>query len=260
MKLRYSLLGLAIALLATTSCVSKKKFTALEEEKASLANSLANLEKKVDMLESDKNALAAEKDDLTKKVGMVENQLKSTQDKVAAVNKSVEDKQAQINMLRDEITSAFSDVEKAVSESGQRITELEDMLYLDLEDPINFATGSARLNAEDNKTLEDMAALLKKSPNLNLIIEGHADDRPINTARYQDNWDLSVARSVSIVRKLIDLGVNPKQLTAAGKGEFHPKVTDDPTSTATRAANRRTEIIVVPHIGKLYQIHKEKGT
>lgn len=260
MRLRYLLLGLAMVLLVLPSCVSKKKFTALEEEKASLANSLSNLEKKVEMLESDKNALAAEKDELSKKVGMVESQLQSTEEKVAAVNKSVEDKQAQINMLRDEITSAFSDVEKAVSESGQRITELEDMLYLDLENPINFATGSARLNSEDNQTLEEMAEMLKKSPNLSLIIEGHTDDRPINTAKYQDNWDLSVARSVSIVRKLIALGVNPKQLTAAGKGEYHPKVTDDPTSTETRAANRRTEVILVPHIGKLYQVSKEKGT
>ncbi len=253
-------LGILIASVAMTSCVSKKKFTALEEEKASLAESLSNLEKKVDMLEEDKNTLVSEKEELTKKVGMVESQLQSTEDKVAAVNKSVEDKQAQINVLRDEISNAFSDVEKAVSESGQRITELEDMLYLDLEDPINFATGSSRLNAEDNSTLEELADMLKKTPNMNLIIEGHTDDRPINTARYQDNWDLSVARSVAIVRKLISMGVNPKQLTAAGKGEYHPKVTDDPTSTATRAANRRSEVIIVPQIGKLYQMHKEKGS
>lgn len=260
MTSKHLLLGLLIAVLALPSCVSKKKFTALEEEKASLASSLANLEKKVEMIESDKNALAAEKDELTKKVGMVESQLQRTQGEVMAVNKSVEDKQAQINVLRDEITNAFSDVEKAVSESGMRISELEDMLYLDLENPINFSSGSSRLNKEDDETLQDLADMLKKSPNLNLIIEGHTDDRPINTTKYQDNWDLSVARSVAIVRKLIAMGVNPKQLTAAGKGEYHPTVTDDPTSSATRAANRRSEVIVVPQIGKLYQMHKEKGS
>ncbi|NND34656.1 MAG: OmpA family protein [Saprospiraceae bacterium] len=260
MNSKHLFLGLIVAILAMPACVSKKKFTALEEEKANLSTSLANLEKKVDMIEADKNTLAAEKEELTKKVGMVESQLMQTEEKVAAVNKSVEDKQSQINVLRDEITNAFSDVEKAVSESGQRITELEDMLYLDLENPINFATGSSRLNKEDDETLQTLADMLKKSPNLNLIIEGHTDDRPINTARYQDNWDLSVARSVAIVRKLIDMGVNPKQLTAAGKGEYHPTVTDDPTSNETRAANRRSEVIIVPQIGKLYQMHKEKGS
>ena len=247
-------------MLAMTSCVSKKKFTALEGEKASLANSLSNLEKKVDMLEEDKNSLAAEKDELSKKVGMVESKLKSTEDQVANVNKSVEEKQSQINMLRDEIQNAFSDVEKAVSESGQLITEIEDMLYLDMENPINFSSGSARLNKEDNESLEELAAMLKKSPNLNLIIEGHTDDRPINTTRYKDNWDLSVARSVAIVRKLIAMGVDPTQLTAAGKGEYHPKVTNDPKSTETRAANRRSEVILVPQIGKLYQMNKKKGS
>ncbi len=253
-------LALLILGLALGSCVSKKKFTALESEKNNLASSLENLEEKVEMLETDKNTITAEKEELSKKVGMMETQMKETDAKVTEVNRQVEDKQAQINSLRDEIQSAFSDVEQAVSESGQRITELEDMLYLDMENPINFATGSSNLNREDNETLEELAAMLKKSPNLNLIIEGHTDDRPINNARYRDNWDLSVARSVAIVRKLIDMGVNPKQLTAAGKGEYHPKVTDDPTSTDTRAANRRSEVILVPQIGRLYQLNKNTGS
>ncbi len=260
MNIRRMSLGILVIALSLGSCVSKKKFTELEAEKESLATSLSNLEEKVSMLEEDKNTLASEKDELSQKVAMVESQLQETEQEVASVNKSVEDKQSQINMLRDEIQNAFSDVEKAVSESGQRITELEDMLYLDMENPINFSTGSARLNNEDQESLEELAAMLKKSPNLSLIIEGHTDDRPINTARYQDNWDLSVARSVAIVRKLIDMGVDPKQLTAAGKGEYHPKVTDDPTSSETRAANRRSEVILVPHIGKLYEMNKNQGS
>lgn len=253
-------IGILILALALGSCVSKKKFTELEQEKTSLASSLESLEKKVNMMEEDNKELSAQKDQLTEKVGMVESKLKSNEDKMSSMNKSVEDKQAQINVLRDEIQGAFADVEKAVSESGQRITELEDMLYLDLEDPINFSTGSANLNKEDNQTLEELADMLKKAPNMSLIIEGHTDDRPINNAKYQDNWDLSVARSVSIVRKLIAMGVNPKQLTAAGKGEFQPTVMDDPTSKETRAANRRTEVIIVPKIGKLYQLSKESGS
>lgn len=260
MNIRRMSLGILVIALSLGSCVSKKKFTELEAEKESLATSLSNLEEKVSMLEEDKNTLSSEKDELSEKVAMVQSQLQETEKEVASVNKSVEDKQSQINMLRDEIQNAFSDVEKAISESGQRVTELEDMLYLDMENPINFSTGSARLNNEDQESLEELAAMLKKSPNLSLIIEGHTDDRPINTARYQDNWDLSVARSVAIVRKLIDMGVDPKQLTAAGKGEYHPKVTDDPTSTETRAANRRSEVILVPHIGKLYELNKNQGS
>jgi len=98
---------------------------------------------------------------------------------------------------------------------------------------------------------------LKSNPGLNLIIEGHTDDRPINTARYKDNWDLSVARSISIVRQLIAKGVDPKQLTAAGKAEFAPNTAGD--SKEAREANRRSEVMIVPQIGKLYNLSKKKA-
>ena len=255
MKFNKFPISLLILALALGSCVSQKKFTALEQEKNALAQSLSNLEEKVNMLEGEKNQLSADKDELSKKLGMVEDQLGDTEKKVAAVNKNVEDKQSQINMLRDEMSAAFSNVEKAVSESGQRITEIEDMLYLDLDNPINFRTGSSRLSKEDTETLEELADMLKKSPGMNLIIEGHTDDRPINNARFKDNWDLSVARSVAIVRELIDMGVDPKQLTAAGKAEFMPKEAGE--SAEAREANRRSEVIILPQIGRLYKAYKK---
>ncbi|MBX2815524.1 MAG: OmpA family protein [Saprospiraceae bacterium] len=262
MRLKNLLLPCLLIFLAT-SCVSKKKFTALEAEKNALSQSLSNLEEKVDMIQEENTKLNADKSDLTAKVASVEDQLstqkKDTDMRLAEMNTQVENKQEQINSLRNELQSAFSDVEKAVSESGQRITEIEDMLYLDLENPINFSSGSARLSREDNETLDELADMLNKNPGMSLIIEGHTDDRPINTARYKDNWDLSVARSISIVRKLIAMGVNPKQLTAAGKAEFAPRVTGDPKSAETRAANRRSEVMIVPQIGKLYDLSKKKS-
>ncbi|MDH3648401.1 MAG: OmpA family protein [Saprospiraceae bacterium] len=253
-------IGILVIALVFASCVSNKKFTELESERNALAESVSNLEEKVGMLETDKNQLSSTNDEMTEKLASVEGQLQETEQRVSRVNSQMEDNQSQITMLRKEIQSAFSDVEKAVSESGQRITEIEDMLYLDLENPINFTTGSSRLNREDNETLGELADMLKKNPGLSLIIEGHTDDRPINNARFRDNWDLSVARSVAIVRKLISLGVEPKQLTAAGKAEFHPTATDDPKSAATRSANRRSEVIMVPQIGRLYKLNKNQGT
>ncbi len=256
---RFSL-GILLLSILMASCVSNKKFTELESERNALAESLSSLEEKVEILESDKNQLSSSNDEMTEKLASVEGKLQETEQKFNQVNSRMDDNQSELNMLRQEIQSAFSDVEKAVSESGQRITEIEDMLYLDLENPINFSTGSSRLNREDDETLAELADMLKKNPGLSLIIEGHTDDRPINNARFSDNWDLSVARSVAIVRKLISLGVEPKQLTAAGKAEFHPTVTDDPKSTATQAANRRSEVILVPQIGRLYKLNKNQRT
>jgi len=260
MKISKALIPL-FCLLLCASCVSKKKFTELETEKNSLSESMANLEKKVAMIEEERNQLNTEKGDLTTKVATIEEKMRTsqetTQTRLNEMDAEVVNKQEQINSLRGELQSAFSDMDAAVSESGQRITEIEDMLYLDLENPINFSSGSARLSREDDQTLDELAGMLKSNPGLNLIIEGHTDDRPINTARYKDNWDLSVARSISIVRQLIAKGVDPKQLTAAGKAEFAPNTAGD--SKEAREANRRSEVMIVPQIGKLYNLSKKKA-
>ncbi len=260
MKMTKALLPI-LCLFLCASCVSKKKFTELEGEKNSLTESVAGLEEKVAMIEGERDQLNTEKGDLTSKVAAIETEMKTTQQKTQArldeMDAEVVNKQEQINSLRGELQTAFSDVEAAVSESGQRITEIEDMLYLDLENPINFSSGSARLSREDDETLEEMAEMLKSNPGLSLIIEGHTDDRPINTARYKDNWDLSVARSIAIVRKLIGMGVDAKQLTAAGKAEFSPTMAGE--SKEAREANRRSEVMIVPQIGKLYNLSQDKG-
>jgi len=261
MKFRIPFLMFILSmLLITSSCVSNKKFAELQAQNEELSASIKDLQGKVGMLEKDKNQLSSEKDELSKKLASVEGKLNDSEQKFGQLNSQIEEKQQQINMLRDEIQAAFSDVEKAVTHSDHRIAEIENMLYLDLDDPINFLTGSAMLNTDDLATLSNLADMLKANPEMNLIIEGHTDDRPIHNARYSDNWDLSVDRALTIVRKLIDLGVKPVQLTAAGKSEFHPKVTDDPKSKETLASNRRTEVIIVPKIGRLYNLHKNRGT
>ena len=71
-----------------------------------------------------------------------------------------------------------------------------------------------------------------------------------------DNWDLSVRRSMTVVRTLIREGVAPEQITAAGSGEFSPVVSDDASSTEAREKNRRTEFIIVPNLSELFKVYK----
>jgi chemotaxis protein MotB len=204
-----------------------------------------------------------EKDKLNENLSSVKSQLSTTEMEVKKVQSAVDDKQSQLDAMRGEMKSAFSTMEEAVSmsqaeiyRSNERIKVIEDNLYLDLHDQLDFKTGSNRINPEDTETLEELAKMLNENPNLNLVIEGHTDDRPISNDKYSDNWDLSVARSTQIVRKLIDLGVNPEQLIAAGRSEYLPADTTDPESTETRAANRRVEVMLLPNIGKLYRMQK----
>ena len=86
------------------------------------------------------------------------------------------------------------------------------------------------------------------------MIEGNTDKRSINNDNYADNWELSAARSINVVRKLVDMGVNPAQLTAAGRADHNPAETNDPDSKATLAKNRRVELMVIPKVGTLYKM------
>ncbi|MEL6390401.1 MAG: OmpA family protein, partial [Bacteroidota bacterium] len=197
-------------------------------------------------LSSDKAALDA---DLQKAKKEFDSQL-------TEVKSSVDDKQRQLDALRGEINSAFSEVETAVTATGARINEIENFLYLDLDDEINFRSGSNRVDPNDEETLNTLADMLKNNPNVAIIVEGHTDSRSINTDEYADNWDLSVSRATAVVRKLIDMGVNPEQLIASGRSEYMP--VDDNESADGRKNNRRTEAIVVPNIGKLYRLSQGK--
>ncbi|MCD8285438.1 MAG: OmpA family protein, partial [Prevotellaceae bacterium] len=88
---------------------------------------------------------------------------------------------------------------------------------------------------------------------IDIYIEGHTDSVPIHTAVYQDNWDLSVIRSTSVVRILTETyGVSPLQIQPCGRGEFKP--VDTNSTPEGRARNRRTEIIIAPKLDQLYEL------
>lgn len=254
------LLAMAVIALSLASCVSKKNFDALQAEKDDLSMKLDKLQADFDSstatqqeeinqlkdantsLNSDKAALDADLDNVKKDFGK----------QLQEVQASVDDKQRQLDGLRGEINSAFADVENAVSESGARINEIENFLYLDVEDEVNFRSGSNAVDPNDTETLQMLADMLNNNPSVALIIEGHTDDKSISTEKYQDNWDLSVSRATAVVRKLVKMGVNPEQLIASGRSEYMP--TGDNETTDGRKSNRRTEAILVPNIGKLYKL------
>ncbi len=105
-----------------------------------------------------------------------------------------------------------------------------------------FASG----NASVDKKAEDVISLLAKSINNSdslIRIEGHTDSAPISTSRYSSNWELSTARASSVLRKLIEAGINPKRLSAAGYGGFQPIAKNE--TVEGRAQNRRVDIVIV---------------
>jgi chemotaxis protein MotB len=105
-----------------------------------------------------------------------------------------------------------------------------------------FAIGSASLNPGTLDVLENLAGHIRMFPN-DIIIEGHTDPTPVRGGAYRSNWELSIARAVGVVNFFTANGIDPKQMVAAGYGEFHPAYAND--SEANRARNRRIEITLI---------------
>lgn len=264
MKLNRTLLLLVFGLaIISVSCVSKKSFDALQSEKDDLAMKLDKLQSDFDASKTAQEAeimsLKDSNSSLTSQKQALDADLKKTktdfESQITEVKSSVDDKQRQLDALRGEINTAFADVEQAVAGSNARINEIENFLYLDLNDEINFRSGSANVDPNDEETLKTLADMLAKNPKVALIIEGHTDSKGVLSGKkYDDNWDLSVSRATAVVRKLIKMGVNPEQLIASGRSQYMP-ATDNDTAEG-RNQNRRTEAILVPNIGKLYRVYK----
>jgi chemotaxis protein MotB len=118
----------------------------------------------------------------------------------------------------------------------------ERKIKLTLELPVFFTLGSAELTAAALDALKRLVIPLKKFPN-DIIIEGHTDNIPILSGKYPSNWELSVARAVSVIDFFIEREINPKKLVAGGYGEYHPLYPND--TKKNRARNRRIEITIL---------------
>lgn len=126
------------------------------------------------------------------------------------------------------------------------ISVTEHVIRVRLQDQFLFASAQAALSPSASAKLKSLAKVLSEMPN-EVIVEGHTDNVPLLTSPYQSNWELSVARSYSIIERLVQEGIDPKRLIAAGYGEHHPIGANETPSG--RARNRRVEIIILREKG-----------
>lgn len=126
---------------------------------------------------------------------------------------------------------------------GLSVFELRGEIVLRLPERLMFDVGEARVHEDGRKALATISAVLA-TRNVRIRIEGHTDSKPINTARFPSNWDLSTARAVAVVAWFLELKqIEPAMLSAAGYAEHHP-IADNATAEG-RALNRRVDIILV---------------
>jgi chemotaxis protein MotB len=266
---------IALSVLALlTSCVSKKKFTALEaknketqdllntctvklnsclEEKAGLTATVAGLK------ENNTNLLNTSKDMTvltTKGAENIEKALENIKEKDLKISRMQDALTKKDSVTLALVTSLKSSV--GISDPDIEINVEKGVVFISIADKLLFKSGSYEVTDKAKGVLAKVAKVVNDKPDFECMVEGHTDsDLLKGNAILLDNWDLSVKRSTAIIRVLTkDLGVNPSQLIAAGRSSYVPLVPND--SVENKARNRRTRIVVLPKIDQFYDmIEKE---
>lgn len=178
------------------------------------------------------------------------NSLQEREKKVKELEQVLANKDKAVQNLKNKITNALLNFK----ENDLTVKVKNGKVYVSLSEQLLFASGSIEVDAKGVGALQQLAKALKDQKDIQMMIEGHTDNVPISkkSAYMEDNWDLSVLRATSISKILINAGMSPKQITAAGKGEFLPLAAND--NAQNKQKNRRTEIIVTPNLDELFKI------
>lgn len=130
---------------------------------------------------------------------------------------------------------------------------LKGVVYISLADNMLYKSGSYEINSRASETLSKIAKIIKDYKDYDVLIEGNTDNVPIKRENIRNNWDLSTLRASSVVQALQnDYGVDPKRLTAGGRGEYNP-IADNDTELG-RQRNRRTQIIITPKLDEFMEL------
>ncbi|RYE05042.1 MAG: hypothetical protein EOP44_04975, partial [Sphingobacteriaceae bacterium] len=130
---------------------------------------------------------------------------------------------------------------------------LKGVVYISLSDNMLYKSGSYEMSDQAGETLNKIAKIIKDYSNYDVLIEGNTDNVPITSKNIRNNWDLSALRASSVVQTLQNkYGVDPKRLTAGGRGEYNP-IADNSTE-AGKIKNRRTQIIITPKLDQFMDL------
>ena len=276
MKKKVLFIAIAAGLLMT-SCASKKDLANCQTENKSLTEKLqearedlAGKNARISALEDQQKGLqqalkAAEakyaklQESLDKSLTNASQNNISIEKLVDQINESnqyirhlveVKSKSDSLNMvLTNNLTRSLSNEElKEVD-----VQVLKGVVYISLADNMLYKSGSYEINSRAAQTLSKIAKIIKDYKDYDVLIEGNTDNVPISKTNIRNNWDLSALRASSVVQALQnDYGVDPKRLTAGGRGEYNPIATND--TEVGKQRNRRTQIIITPKLDEFMDL------
>ena len=270
MKTNTIVIAMVGAAVLTTSCASKKELencqlenqqltTDYQQSKEQLAASQARVTSLEDQLLDQKRAYAKLQNSLDKSLTNASQNNVSIEKLVDQINESnkyirhlveVKSKSDSLNMvLTNNLTRSLSKEElKEVD-----VQVLKGVVYISLADNMLYKSGSYEINDRAQETLSKIAKIITDYKDYDVLIEGNTDNVPISRENIRNNWDLSCLRASSVVQELQNrYGVDPKRLTAGGRGEYNPLA---PNSTEVgKQRNRRTQIIITPKLDQFMDL------
>lgn len=270
----------ALALASTlvfSGCASKKDLQNCQNENRQLT---ANIQDTKDQLAANKEELAASK----ARVASLEEQLKQQKKDYAALQSSLDksltnanSNNLNISKLVDQINESNQYIRHLVevksksdslnmvltnnltrSLSREELKEvdvqvLKGVVYISLADNMLYNSGSYEVNDRAQETLSKIAKIIMDYKDYDVLIEGNTDNVPISRENIRNNWDLSCLRASSVVQYLQNhYGVDPKRLTAGGRGEYNPLASND--TSVGKQRNRRTQIIITPKLDQFMDL------
>lgn len=285
-----SMLGLA-AVLSLSGCVGKKQYNSLLEENQRLTEEQQRLTEQQRELRRESGERRTELSAAHVRIKSLEEQLEAERANNAALrqdlaalqhtlDKSIsQGMQGNINIskLVDEINASNRYIQHLVNTKNKSdslnlvltnnltrslsreelrdvdIQVLKGVVYISLSDNMLYRSGSYLISDRAGETLSKIAKIILDYKDYDVLVEGNTDTVPISQTNIRNNWDLSVLRASSVVQALQnDYGVDPKRLTAGGRGEYNP-IADNATE-AGKARNRRTQIIITPKLDQFMEL------
>ena len=263
------------ACLLTSSCVTKKQFDGCQQEnkeltknyqstKEELAAAKSRITSLEEQLAGSKKAYEAVQGALDKSLTNASQNNVSIEKLVDQINESnqyirhlveVKTKSDSLNMvLTNNLTRSLSKEEMKEVD----VQVLKGVVYISLADNMLYKSGSYEINDRAAETLSKIAKIIKDYKDYDVLIEGNTDDVPVNSAaasmkNIRNNWDLSCLRASSVVQALQnEYGVDPKRLTAGGRGEYNPLTSNN--TEVGKQRNRRTQIIITPKLDQFMDL------
>ena len=270
MKKNVFMFSLAVVSLMMTSCVSKKELVACQEENKALQANYVDVKEQLaaanaratsleQQMKQQARSTAALQRSLDKSLTNANQNNVSIDKLVDQINESnkyirhlvdVKSKSDSLNMvLTNNLTRSLSKEElKEVD-----VQVLKGVVYVSLNDNMLYKSGSYEISDRAGETLYKIAKIITDYKDYDVLIEGNTDNVPITRENIRNNWDLSCLRASSVVQALqTKYGVDPKRLTAGGRGEYNPLTSN--ATDAGKSRNRRTQIIITPKLDEFMEL------